>query len=107
MVHTLVALAFLGHRPPGAEVRHLNGNAHDNRVENLCYGTSSENSRDTVQNGNHFQASKTHCTKGHAYDEANTYLYVNAQQHRLRGCRACNRLAVAQYKARKRADVTP
>jgi HNH endonuclease len=42
---------------------------------------------------------KTHCPAGHAYDEANTYLYRGA-----RFCRACNRRAVATYQRRQTAE---
>lgn len=45
-VHALVAEAFLGPRPPGQEVRHLNGNAADNRLKNLAYGTPRDNQMD-------------------------------------------------------------
>lgn len=42
-VHILVAAAFLGENPGGLDVRHKNGRRTDNRVENLEYGTRSEN----------------------------------------------------------------
>lgn len=45
-VHALVMLAFVGPPPTGHEVRHLNGDPADNRLENLCYGTRGENTRD-------------------------------------------------------------
>ena len=35
--------AFVGPRPEGNEVLHLNGNPSDNRLENLKYGTRREN----------------------------------------------------------------
>lgn len=50
-VHTLVLLAFVGPRPAGMEARHLNGNASDNRLENLRYGTRAENVQDMVRHG--------------------------------------------------------
>jgi DNA polymerase I-like protein with 3'-5' exonuclease and polymerase domains/intein/homing endonuclease len=50
-VHQLVAEAFLGSRPEGCEVLHLNGLPADNRVSNLVYGTSAENSAHTVLHG--------------------------------------------------------
>src|SRR5438046_1631053 len=42
-VHVLVALTFLGPRPKGLQVAHLNGNGSDNRLENLKYMTPKEN----------------------------------------------------------------
>lgn len=49
--HSAVLLAFVGPRPKGMEVRHLNSNPLDNRLENLSYGTKSENMRDAVKLG--------------------------------------------------------
>ncbi len=48
-VHRLVLLAFEG--PSDLEVRHLNGNPNDNRLENLAYGTKVENEADKVEHG--------------------------------------------------------
>lgn len=45
------------------------------------------------------QAAKTHCPKGHAYDEANTY--TDRQGHRY--CRKCRSAVQARYKARSMA----
>lgn len=45
-VHREVALAFLGPRPEGALIRHLNGNKLDNRLTNLAYGTQADTRRD-------------------------------------------------------------
>lgn len=50
-IHILVAKAFIGPRPKGAEVCHKNGLAWDNRVENLRYCTSKENSEDSKLHG--------------------------------------------------------
>lgn len=51
MVHSLVALAFIGPRPPKHDVAHLNGVGADNRLENLAYVTRSENNRHVVFHG--------------------------------------------------------
>lgn len=50
-VHSLVMSAFHGKREDGMEVRHLNGNRLDASLENLAYGTPSENQRDRVVHG--------------------------------------------------------
>lgn len=49
LVHELVALAFIGDRPPGAVTRHLDGDPTNNRVDNLAWGTQSENMRDVAR----------------------------------------------------------
>lgn len=50
-VHKLVLNAFVGERPEGYVCRHLNGNALDNHIENLCWGTPKENVADSVRHG--------------------------------------------------------
>ena len=65
-IHQLVLEAFVGPRPPGYVARHLN-DQDDNSIENLAWGTASENNHDLVANGKHANANKTHCPKGHPY----------------------------------------
>lgn len=50
-VHSLVAEAFVGPRPPGMDVMHLDGDRGNNRVENLRYGTRTENLHQTYEYG--------------------------------------------------------
>lgn len=50
-VHQLVLLAFEGPCPKGEEVRHKNGVSSDNRLENLEYGTRTENILDVYHQG--------------------------------------------------------
>lgn len=50
-VHSLVAEAFIGPRPPGLEVRHLKGIGAGDGVVNLAYGTRSENNLDKREHG--------------------------------------------------------
>ena len=45
-VHRGVALAFLGERPDGAVIRHLDGNPKNCTLCNLAYGSASENVMD-------------------------------------------------------------
>lgn len=84
-IHQAVMLAFIGPYPPGMEIRHLNGEKTDNRLENLQYGTRSENMYDRVRHGTHHQSRKTFCPWGHPYDAANTYWRPDAG----RGCKTC------------------
>jgi len=50
-LHSLVAETFIGPRPAGQEVLHKDGSRTNNCVENLRYGTRSENIRDAVRQG--------------------------------------------------------
>ena len=84
-VHQLVASAFLGPRPEGYDIRHLNDEKADNRIENLCYGTRRENMLDRTRNGRCPAALKTHCARGHEFTEDNIYW----QRGRHRACRRC------------------
>ena len=50
-VHLLVLEAFVGPRPEGLICCHINDVRHDNRLENLKWGTYKENSEDAQRNG--------------------------------------------------------
>lgn len=86
LIHQLVLEAFVGPRPLGYVTRHLNGDPTDNRVENLAWGTQSENNYDAVRHGTHSEVRVTNCPRGHEYDEANTLMNNGS-----RTCRACAR----------------
>ncbi|WP_168714674.1 NUMOD4 motif-containing HNH endonuclease [Streptomyces sp. A0592] len=88
-VHRLVALAFLGPRPPQAQVRHLDGDRLNCSAENLAYGTHSDNLLDAVRHGTHPTASRTHCPQGHEYTSENTR--VTPSRPNARYCKACYR----------------
>lgn len=88
-IHHLVVAAFLGPRPDGHQIRHLDGNGRNNSASNLRYGTGSENILDEVAHGTHSQARKTHCPQGHEYTPENTYYRPGHPTNRY--CRACNR----------------
>ena len=60
MVHTLVALTFIGPRPNGLVLRHLDGNRSNYSVENLAYGTHKENENDKRSHGTHLCGEKRH-----------------------------------------------
>lgn len=92
-VHSLVAEAFIGPRPQGLQVRHLDGTKENNCKENLKYGTPLENSADLDRHGarrSHF-GERTHCSRGHAYTEANTRIKVRSSGAKERVCRTCAR----------------
>jgi len=95
-VHRLVALAFHGQPETGQEVCHADGNPANNEASNLRWDTHSANVRDSVKQGNHPHAQKTECDSGHAFDEANTYVYRGS-----RNCRSCNRAAARRVREQR------
>ena len=51
LVHRLVLEAFASPCPEGMQARHLNGDARNNGLSNLRWGTSKKNQRDRVRHG--------------------------------------------------------
>ena len=50
-IHVLVTRAFYGELPKGLLTRHLDGNKDNNHLDNLRYGTISENNKDSIRHG--------------------------------------------------------
>lgn len=86
-VSHLVLEAFVSPRPPGMEACHWNDDGRDNRLENLRWGTKSDNATDRVRNGHDYNARKTHCPQGHEYSAANTHVSPSNRRY----CRECAR----------------
>ena len=85
-VHRLMAAAFIGPCPDGMEVCHNNGDAFDNRIENLRYDTHAANQQDMVRHGHHIYGRRTRCGNGHEYTPENTRVTPTK-----RLCRSCER----------------
>lgn len=99
-VHVLVARAFIGERPNGHEIRHLDGRSQHNCSANIAYGTHSQNEQDKLRHGTDHWTRVTHCKYGHEFTPENTYTPVGT--HR-RFCRRCARIRWRRWKDR-RAD---
>ena len=108
-VHALMALTFIGPRPPGLQVCHNNGDGFDNRLTNLRYDTPSANNLDQVRHGTHSESSRTHCDNGHEWTPQTTMWRwgkggkKGGTKYRL--CRKCHNLYMARYRARKKAGL--
>lgn len=102
LVHPLVLEAFVGPRPEGCDCCHLNDVPDDNRLENLRWGTRSQNILDSVRNGNHINARKTHCIRGHQLSGANLYV---AEKTGKRHCKTCASDSQKRRLALKRLDL--
>lgn len=93
-VSSVVLEAFQGPRPAGMQCCHSDGNALNDRIENLRWDSHAENERDKVRHGTHQQASKMVCVRGHLLAVPN--LLPRRLPHRL--CLACGRgRATARY----------
>lgn len=89
-VHTLVLEAFVGPRPAGMESLHgPNGRLDNHWPENLSYGTSAQNSLDTIRDGNDYHLNLTHCPRGHLLQEPN--LIPSVLKKGYRECLTCSR----------------
>lgn len=97
-VHRMVLTAFIGPAPEGHEALHGDGDPANNRLENLRWGTRSENIRDSVRHGTHFWAKKTHCPQGHPYSPTNTHMTSDGR----RMCKECGRTQLRNRRSRAR-----
>jgi len=59
-VHSLVAAAFIGPRPYGMIIRHIDGHKRNNKAENLAYGTHAENEADKLVHGVRYMGERHH-----------------------------------------------
>lgn len=85
-LHTMMLEAFVSSRPEGMKGLHRDDDVHHNLIENLYWGTSSENTLDSVRNGTHHHAQKVDCKRGHRLEHPNLGHWSKG-----RACLACNR----------------
>lgn len=62
-VHCLVLITYVGKCPKGMECRHLDGNRQNNKLSNLKWGTSCENSMDAAKHGTRIKGEGVHTAK--------------------------------------------
>lgn len=98
-VHALVGEAFIGPRPEGYVMRHLDGDRLNNRVENLLWGTPRENALDTLDHGHHELVNRVACPREHLLVLPNLVACEWRGGHRE--CLACARARALVHQARK------
>lgn len=87
-VHHLVLEAFVGLRPTGTRGLHWDDDEANNRLDNLRWGTQSDNLHDQVRNGIHPMAKKTECKRGHdLMNPENVYRMPSSNRRQCRLCR--------------------
>lgn len=100
-IHVLVATAFLPNPyDSNLWVLHKNGDHLDNRVENLYWGTASENSYDAVMHGTHHKARRVKCSRGHLLEVPN--LVPSHLKKGMRDCLSCSRTQSRYTQAKRK-----
>ena len=97
LVHRLVAEAFIPNPDDLPMVLHWDDKASNNHVENLRWGTQTENMADYVRNRGHHYGKRTHCKWGHEYTEANV-TWVTYRKTTSRRCNTCDSTRAARKK---------
>lgn len=93
MAHRLSYLINIGDLVPGLTIDHLCRVRSCVNPRHLEQVTIKENLARSVT----YNSTKTHCPKGHDFNELNTYLSPKGERH----CRPCNKIASYTYKKRK------
>ena len=88
-LHRIVAEEFISNPQGLPLVLHWDDNPANNAVENLRWGTYSDNSSDRARNGipMNWQSKATHCIHGHEFTDENTLRDRSGSRH----CKTCRR----------------
>lgn len=85
-IHRLILEAFVGKCPAGLQCRHLDGNPVNNNLENLKWGTRSENQMDRVRHGRHNRGKRHGMSKLCAKDVLKIRKFATSYNKKTRKC---------------------
>ncbi len=68
-IHVVVALAFLGPRPDGHEVDHIDNNRQNNHISNLRWISASENNKKSYEVGNRNASGKNNANAKYSTEQ--------------------------------------
>lgn len=106
-VHQLVLIAFRGQRPPGMFARHLDGNPANNRVDNLAWGTQSENEIDKRAHGKMKRGHKLSLLHVHALLALHAQGVRATHLSKMFGISVCVASQICRGRIWKRVDRSP
>lgn len=105
--HRLMWRLVRGEIPAGLVVCHFCDNPRCVNINHLFLGTQKDNVRDSIQKGRRpsvgLGTAKTHCLRGHPYDDTNTKWYTFRNGNRVRRCGICQKTLQTQCDARRQA----
>lgn len=95
LVHRVAYEKEVGPIPDGMELDHLCFNRVCINTSHLEPVTHQENMKRSVEN-------QTHCKNGHEFNSDNTHIVTKPSGYKFRQCRACNRVAAAKYREKRK-----
>lgn len=98
--HRLMWILHYGDIPNDKQINHTCDNSICSNIEHLYLGTHDQNVRDMILRKRHRNSRKTHCQRGHAFDEKNT----RTTSLGARVCRKCHAAKNVENKKKLRRE---
>jgi hypothetical protein len=106
-VHQLIALTFLGPRPAGHFIDHIDGDHTNHAAWNLRYLSPAESSLNRKKRGDGKQFTGVPCVRNHALGGYFVRVQIAGKKYRLGRFDSLERAASVAMAARKKKGTTP